>query len=123
MNLRRRARNAVLCLLAAALASTAALAGEAAFQGVEIRVEARKPVGGVRTVRVAQDGTIELRVRADEALELHVHGYDVHLAVEKDAPARLSIAAHLVGRFPVTAHLREAHQREPVLLYLEVHPR
>jgi hypothetical protein len=122
MNLRRTARNAWACAISIALAASVVLAQDV-FRGVDIRVVARKAVGGVRTVRVAQGETVELRVTADEPLELHVHGYDARLAVSRDQPARLALAARMAGRFPVTAHLHAAHAREPVLLYLEVLPR
>jgi hypothetical protein len=93
---------------------------------VEIRVVARKPEGGVRTVRARKGEAIELRIRSDEKLDVHVHGYDVHQAVVPGAVATLPLAARFVGRFPVTAHLAQAaaggHGAEPTLLYLEVHP-
>lgn len=92
---------------------------------VEVRVVARKPEGGVRTIRARKGETIVLKVRSDEKLEVHVHGYDVHQAVVPGTVASLPIAARWVGRFPVTAHLADGgpgRHAEPTLLYLEVHP-
>jgi hypothetical protein len=92
---------------------------------VEVRVVARKPEGGVRTVRARKGETLVLKVRSDEKLEVHVHGYDLHQAVVPGAVASLPIAARWVGRFPVTVHLAEGgsgRHAEPTLLYLEVHP-
>jgi hypothetical protein len=97
-----------------------------AARAIDVRVVARKPEGGVRTVRVERGDTIVLRVRSDEKLSVHVHGYDVHVDVTPAAPASVTFAARWVGRFPVAAHLAPAsagrHGPEPTLLYLEVLP-
>lgn len=93
---------------------------------VALSIARRKPEGGVRTVRVARGEVIALRVRADEAMTIHIHGYDVELRVEPGATAAVTLTAAIVGRFPVTAHLHGApagrKAPEPTLLYLEVHP-
>jgi len=91
---------------------------------IEIDVRKRKAEGGVRTVRVQRDESLVLRVRADEKLEVHIHGYEVLLRVEPGAAASVQIAAKLVGRFPVTAHVGQGGEKhaEPTLLYLEVYP-
>jgi hypothetical protein len=92
---------------------------------VEIRVAARKPEGGVRTIRARKGETVVLEVRSDEKLEVHVHGYELSVVVLPGAVARLPVAARWVGRFPVTAHLAaegSGRHVEPTLLYLEVHP-
>lgn len=92
----------------------------------EVRVVNRKAEGGVRTLRARRGETVTLTIRADEKLVVHVHGYDVHQAVEPGTAASLVVTARYVGRFPVTAHLSGAasgrHGPEPTLLYLEVHP-
>ncbi len=102
-----------------------AAAPEAA-RTIDVRVVARKPEGGARTVRVERGDTIVLRVRSDEKLSVHVHGYDVHADVTPAAPGSVTFVARWVGRFPVAAHLAEAgggrHGAEPTLLYLEVLP-
>ena len=97
----------------------------AAEVSIEIDVRRRKPEGGVRTVRVQRDDTFVLRVRADEKLEVHIHGYEVLLRVEPGTAASTKIAAKLVGRFPVTAHVGTGGDKhaEPTLLYLEVQPK
>ena len=93
---------------------------------IEVRVVARKPEGGVRTVRVVRGDTVALTVRADEKLAVHVHGYDVHADAAPGAPASLTFPAQFVGRFPIAAHLPAPegarHGPEPTLLYLEVLP-
>ena len=119
MNLRTARRNflyaALLMPLVCGAASTA----------VEIVVEHGKPRGGARTVRVTQGDTVKLRVQSDEALPVHIHGYEIELRVAAGGSASVDFSAKIVGRFPVTAHLHGADGKkgpEPTLLYLEVHP-
>jgi hypothetical protein len=134
MNLGRAACNR--CVIAFLLSITGALcvptavsssgtATPGAGRVVELRIVARKPEGGARTVRATRGERIVLAVRTDEAMTLHVHGYEVRARVTPGHVARIAVLASAVGRFPVTAHLDEpgqAHRREPTLLYLEVHP-
>ena len=93
---------------------------------VELRVAARKPEGGARTIRAVRGERIVLQIRSDEEMTIHVHGYDVQQKVTPGAVARLDLVVRWAGRFPVTAHLLGAvsgtHGRELTLLYLEVHP-
>ena len=93
---------------------------------IEMRIVARKPEGGVRTVRALRGDAIVLRIRSDEKLSVHVHGYDVRGDVKPGSVTSLALVARFEGRFPVTAHLADAksgrHGAEPTLLYLEVHP-
>jgi hypothetical protein len=121
MNLRGSRRNFLFLTLLGSLSRVAA-----AQTIAEITIVRRKPEGGIRTLRMDRGGRLTLRVRADEPMTLHVHGYDVELRVERDTTATLSLDAHIVGRFPITAHLAgpAGHKAaEPTLLYLEVHPK
>ena len=125
-------RNWIACISLALLASWPAAphaqpkAEPAAGRVVEIRVAGRKPEGGARTVRLARGERLTLRVRADEKMVVHVHGYDVHADVAPGTEASVALTAQWVGRFPVTAHLPGTkpghHGTEPTLLYLEVRP-
>jgi hypothetical protein len=93
---------------------------------VELRIAARKPEGGARTIGAVRGERIILQIRSDEEMTIHVHGYDIRQKVTPGVAARMALVAGTVGRFPVTAHLPDsvsgAHGREPTLLYLEVHP-
>ena len=93
---------------------------------IDLRIAARKPEGGARTVRAVRGERIVLQIGSDEEMTIHVHGYDVRQQVRPRAVATLALVARWVGRFPVTAHLPDAvpgaHARELTLLYLEVLP-
>ena len=75
-----------------------------------------------RTLRVTEGDRVELRWTADEAVELHLHGYNVRLALSPGAPASMAFDAHTAGRFPVGIHGSGGHGHGNVV-YLEVHPR
>ncbi len=69
-------------------------------------------------VTATEGDQVVLRISTDSPLEVHVHGYDVDREVEPDAPARLSFAADLTGRFEI-----EEHETEEELGTLVVEPR
>jgi siroheme synthase len=75
-----------------------------------------------RVIRVQQGDTVTLRWTSDQALTLHLHGYDVERRVVPGATATMSFTARATGRFPIEVHGSEG-RRAMTLGYLEVHPR
>jgi FtsP/CotA-like multicopper oxidase with cupredoxin domain len=73
-----------------------------------------------RTVRVKEGDRVELLWTTDEAVELHLHGYEIRLDVTPGRPGTMSFEAHAAGRFPVGVHGSGGHGN---IFYLEVHPR
>ena len=72
-----------------------------------------------------------LRWRTDEAVSLHVHGYDLQANLSPASPTSVSFEAGVAGRFAITAHefgavadqsVPPKKHRDIVLLYLEVLP-
>ena len=111
-------------------AAALALLGVAPGAGAESLtidvVIAGRQVVGDNVARVTQGDAVTLRWTTDEAVSVHLHGYDMELAIAPDAPAEMSLEAFATGRFPVTSHGFGGHHggdEETVLLYLEVHPR
>jgi len=76
-----------------------------------------KPAGGVKTIKVAKDGTINLDVSSDVADEVHVHGYDLMKDVPADGSVTFRIPAKLDGVFEV-----ELEGRDEQIAKLEVEP-
>jgi len=75
--------------------------------------------------------TVLLRWRTDEAVSLHVHGYDLRVNLSPSGPASMRFEAGVAGRFAISAHefgavadqgTRPKKHRETTLLYLEVLP-
>lgn len=73
-----------------------------------------------QTVRVNEGEIVELRWSSDQALTLHMHGYDIEFPVAANAPAAMRVHAVKTGRFPILNHDGEPPN---VLVYLEVLPR
>lgn len=95
---------------------------------LQLRIVHRKIENAPGTIRVMAGDTVELRWTTDEATTVHLHGYDLALALDPAGEARMRIEANATGRYPISAHgfgdaSGKGAQREVVLLYLEVHPK
>ena len=100
-----------------------AVAQEASPRIIEVRIENREVIEPQEAIRITQGDVIELRWTSDEAVELHLHGYDVELHVEPDESAAMMIEAYAAGRFPITSHgWGDGGHGHDALTYLEVHP-
>lgn len=113
-----------------ALVAAALLAGAAAAETPRehrVIIEGRRVVepAGARLVLHRGD-TLVIRWLTDEAVDLHVHGYDIEVALKPGEPADTPFETRATGRFPVTSHgfgAERGHHHGPPLLYIEVHPR
>ena len=85
-----------------ALPSRQAGAGGAAPQNqvFVLAVQNRKLVSGPSLLTVHQGDTVTITITVDETEELHLHGYDQHIDVEKDVPGSLTFTANIAGSFP-----------------------
>jgi ferric-dicitrate binding protein FerR (iron transport regulator) len=77
-----------------------------------------------RLVRVKQGDSIELRWTSDQPIRLHLHGYDVTIAVQPGEATTTALNARIPGRFSVDKLQDKpgGHQHGGKVLYLEVHP-
>jgi len=100
----------------------AAVPVSAAERHFSFAISEGRLVGSDTTLRVAQDDSVTLQLVSDQPLELHLHGYDLELALSAGEAAALSFVATFSGRFPLEVHGAAPGQRQGVLLYLEVHP-
>ncbi len=124
-----RDRRAFLAAGAAVALLGVARVARAESRIIDVVIEARKVVGD-NVARVTEGDAVTLRWSTDEAVSVHLHGYDVKLSIAPDAPTEMNFEAFAAGRFPVTSHGFGGHgddhhggDEEVVLLYLEVHPR
>lgn len=69
-----------------------------------VRIRDAEPVGGPLELKVRSGGQIRLRVIADAADELHLHGYDEYLQLEPGEPATLRVPATIEGLFELESH-------------------
>lgn len=107
------------------------LCGASAVHEFEISIRDRRVEGTATTLRVKRGESVLLRWHTDEAVSVHVHGYEVRANLSAGSPGSMSFEAGVAGRFPITVHAfgtdagREARprrHREVTLLYLEVLP-
>ena len=90
---------------------------------IEVRIENRKVVAPSEAIRITEGDVVELRWTSDEAVELHLHGYDLKTQVRPDEAATMVVEAYAAGRFPITSHgWGEGGQGHDALTYLEVYP-
>lgn len=92
-----------------------------AVAAFEFRLEKGHRVSGPELIQVVQGTALSLRLTADRAEELHVHGYDLHLHLKPGEPGTLDFVAEHSGRFDIELHGQGgAHGG---LVVLEVTPR
>lgn len=79
-----------------------------------------------RTIRVKQGDAIELRWTSDKPIHLHLHGYDIEVAVKPGEPTVTALQARIAGRFSVDKlddkQSAGGHHHGGKVLYFEVHP-
>jgi sirohydrochlorin ferrochelatase len=83
----------------------------AGFSGVliEATVTGDKVETASRRVRIDRGQKVRIRVQADRAEEVHLHGYDLSAAVAPGRPAVIDFTADAPGVFEV--ELEQAHLR------------
>jgi hypothetical protein len=77
-----------------------------------------------RTIKVKQGDSVELRWTTDQPIRLHLHGYDVEIAVQPGEPTVTALKARMAGRFSVEKlqEKKSGHHHGGKVLYLEVYP-
>jgi hypothetical protein len=94
-----------------------------------VTIKARKVVSGPDVIRVTQGDSVQIVLSADEAAEVHLHGYDVLVSLQPNVAGAVKFDAKIAGRFPLEAHRYGAGEQASrrrggqALLYVEVHPR
>ena len=76
---------------------------------VHITVRDGRPVGGIVRIDAELGQRVSLRVTADAADHVHVHGYDLFADVAPGRPAVLNFTARITGRFEI--ELEDTHRQ------------
>ena len=84
---------------------------------IRIAVVGGQPEGGIQRASVRRGRQVVLRVTADVADHIHVHGYDLMADVGPGAPAQIRFRATVPGRFEI-----ELEDRRIPIGDLEVRP-
>jgi hypothetical protein len=85
---------------------------------VDLVIAHGRLVSGPSVVRVKQNDPVVFHVTSDVADELHLHGYNLQLALKPGTTATLEVRTARAGRFPY-----ELHHLDFELGALEVYPR
>lgn len=89
-----------------------------------LELQNRELVGDQYTFRFREGDQISILWNSDEAVDLHLHGYDLTVPAAPGAPGEMRFTGSTTGRFPVTsrgsAHGGSSEHR--VLIYIEIHP-
>ena len=116
---------------AAVLLGFALLAAASPAREFDISIVGRRVEGTSTTIRVTRGDSVILRWRSDEAVSLHLHGYDIQATLSPASSTPMRFEAAVAGRFAITAHefgvvadhdAPPRKHREITLLYLEVLP-
>jgi FtsP/CotA-like multicopper oxidase with cupredoxin domain len=78
-----------------------------------------------QTIKVKQGDSVELRWTSDQPIRMHLHGYDLEVAVKPGDPTVTALNARLAGRFSVDKladNKGGAHHHGGKILYFEVYP-
>ena len=67
---------------------------------------------------MTEGDNITIKITSDQEEELHIHGYDNSVDLQKDIPAQLSFTANITGRF-----IYELEKSETEIGVLEVLPK
>ncbi|WP_223668680.1 hypothetical protein [Kangiella shandongensis] len=79
-------------------------------------------VKGEQTLKFNQGTSINIEIKSDKNMELHVHGYDIKLDLKAGITAKLSFDAQVAGRFSVTRHDAHGNDSHGALFYIEIYP-
>lgn len=113
---------AMLCLVIGAGAGTG-VEKNGEVRRFEIPIRDRQVQLESNVLRVNRSDRVELFLTTDEAVRLHLHGYDLEFEVQPGEPAVQTFEAYATGRFPITSHgFGGEHHGHETLLYLEVYP-
>jgi FtsP/CotA-like multicopper oxidase with cupredoxin domain len=112
-----------LALLFVLGTTIAAVAAELTF---DLKVERGRVAETMRLIRVKEGDVVKLRWTSDQALVVHLHGYDIEKRIAPGSAVEMTFTAHATGRFPVHVHAQGArggaHEEAP-LVNVEVYPR
>lgn len=68
-------------------------------QSFNLQIKDKKLVVGTETITVKEGNLITLKITSDQDGELHLHGYDQSVNLQKDKTVELSFKANLTGHF------------------------
>lgn len=116
-------QTALICLVLLALAA-GNTAGAGQGTTLTLELESGKLVGDSDTLRIREGEELSILWTSDEAVELHLHGYDLTTRAAPGVPGEMRFTASATGRFPVTSHGSTGGESgdHRALIYIEIYP-
>jgi len=116
-------RRRLLLFLLLAFVSLSAIA-RAEERHFDLALKAGALPKNLQTIKVNQGDSVELKWTSDQPIKMHLHGYDMEIAVKPGEPTVTAINARIAGRFSVDklADTGGGHHHGGKILYLEVYP-
>ena len=99
-------------------ASNVGLAESKKHHTIVLEIRNRKVTTANKTIRITEGEEVQIEWTTDEAVDLHLHGYDIHAIAEPGRTVSMTFQAHTAGRFPISAHSFD----HGTIIYLEVYP-
>lgn len=93
---------------------------------LDLRIENGRLTEARKVIVVKRSDRVEINWRADRRTILHLHGYNIELALRPDRVETMAFVARATGRFAIETHAPPGEEKAGhhiVLIYLEVHPR
>jgi len=115
-------RRRLLLFLLLAFVSLSAIA-RAEERHFDLALKAGALPKNLQTIKVNQGDSVELKWTSDQPIKMHLHGYDMEIAVKPGEPTVTAINAKIAGRFSVEklAEKGGGHHHGGKILYFEVH--
>ena len=64
-----------------------------------LNIKRKKLISGSTVLQVTEGDEVVIKITSDQPDELHLHGYDLSVEIEKNKTAQLSFTAKVSGRF------------------------
>jgi len=103
----------------AGLVNVPVSARNAVIRSFNLDIYKRRIAKSLRTLRVDEGERVVINWTTDEAVEVHLHGYDIELQLAPGTTGAMDFVAKATGRYPINAH-GFGHR---ALAYLEVQPK
>ena len=117
-------RRRIFVLAALILLVTPAVASAQDVKRFDLALKAGALRKDQQTIKVKQGDAVELKWTSDQAIRLHLHGYDMMITVKPGETTVTAINARIPGRFSAEKlqDKPSGHHHGGKVFYLEVHP-
>ncbi len=103
----------VVAGFAALILALAVACGGGEPQELDIQVSVKDGEMTPKVIKVKQGDIVTLKIQSTEAIQFHLHTYDIETTVEPGTVADFFFVADATGRFRITSHHLEGEREQP----------